>query len=306
MNTNINFINIGERTNVTGSAKFKKLIMSEQYEEAVAVAKSQIDNGAQIIDINMDEGLLDSKKAMQTFLNLISVEPDIAKVPFMIDSSKWEVIEAGLKCIQGKAIVNSISLKEGEKDFLTQAQKIKSYGCAVVVMAFDEKGQADNTEKKYSICKRAYKLLVEKVNFRPEDIIFDPNIFAVATGIEEHNNYALDFFEATKLIKSNLPYAKVSGGLSNVSFSFRGNNQVREAMHSCFLYHAIKYGLDMAIVNAGQITIYEQIPKDLKDAIEDVLFNKSNEATENLINVSKKYSGNVERKKVTNEWRKQP
>ena len=306
MNTNINFINIGERTNVTGSAKFKKLIMSEQYEEAVAVAKSQIDNGAQIIDINMDEGLLDSKKAMQTFLNLISVEPDIAKVPFMIDSSKWEVIEAGLKCIQGKAIVNSISLKEGEKDFLVQAQKIKSYGCAVVVMAFDEKGQADNTEKKYNICKRAYELLVEKVNFRPEDIIFDPNIFAVATGIEEHNNYALDFFEATKLIKSNLPYAKVSGGLSNVSFSFRGNNQVREAMHSCFLYHAIKYGLDMAIVNAGQITIYEQIPKDLKDAIEDVLFNKSNEATENLINVSKKYSGNVERKKVTNEWRKQP
>ena len=306
MNTNINFINIGERTNVTGSAKFKNLIMSEQYEEAVGVAKSQIDNGAQIIDINMDEGLLDSKKAMQTFLNLISVEPDIAKVPFMIDSSKWEVIEAGLKCIQGKAIVNSISLKEGEKDFLIQAQKIKSYGCAVVVMAFDEKGQADNTEKKYSICKRAYKLLVEKVNFRPEDIIFDPNIFAVATGIEEHNNYALDFFEATKLIKSNLPYAKVSGGLSNVSFSFRGNNQVREAMHSCFLYHAIKYGLDMAIVNAGQITIYEQIPKDLKDAIEDVLFNKSNEATENLINVSKKYSGNVERKKVTNEWRKQP
>ena len=306
MNTNINFINIGERTNVTGSAKFKKLIMSEQYEEAVGVAKSQIDNGAQIIDINMDEGLLDSKKAMQTFLNLISVEPDIAKVPFMIDSSKWEVIEAGLKCIQGKAIVNSISLKEGEKDFLIQAQKIKSYGCAVVVMAFDEKGQADNTEKKYSICKRAYKLLVEKVNFRPEDIIFDPNIFAVATGIEEHNNYALDFFEATKLIKSNLPYAKVSGGLSNVSFSFRGNNQVREAMHSCFLYHAIKYGLDMAIVNAGQITIYEQIPKDLKDAIEDVLFNKSNDATENLINVSKKYSGNVERKKVTNEWRKQP
>ena len=304
MNKNINFINIGERTNVTGSALFKNLIMSEQYEEAVAVAKSQIDNGAQIIDINMDEGLLDSKKAMQTFLNLISVEPDIAKVPFMIDSSKWEVIEAGLKCIQGKAIVNSISLKEGEKDFLSQAEKVKSYGCAVVVMAFDEEGQADNTEKKYNICKRAYKLLVEKINFKPEDIIFDPNIFAVATGIDEHNNYALDFFEATKLIKSNLPYAKVSGGLSNVSFSFRGNNQVREAMHSCFLYHAIKYGLDMAIVNAGQITIYEQIPKDLKRAIEDVLFNKSNHATENLIEVSKKYSGNVEKKKVTNEWRK--
>jgi 5-methyltetrahydrofolate--homocysteine methyltransferase len=297
MNKNINFINIGERTNVTGSAVFKNLIMSEQYEEAVAVAKSQIDNGAQIIDINMDEGMLDSKKAMQTFLDLISVEPDIAKVPFMIDSSKWEVIEAGLKCIQGKAIVNSISLKEGEKDFLNQAEKVKSYGCAVVVMAFDEEGQADNTERKYNICKRAYKLLVEKINFKPEDIIFDPNIFAVATGIDEHNNYALDFFEATKLIKSNLPYAKVSGGLSNVSFSFRGNNQVREAMHSCFLYHAIKYGLDMAIVNAGQITIYEQIPKDLKRAIEDVLFNKSNHATDNLIEVSKKYSGNVEKKK---------
>ena len=216
----------------------------------------------------------------------------------MIDSSKWEVIEAGLKCIQGKGIVNSISLKEGEKEFLNQAEKIKAYGFAVVVMAFDEEGQADNTDKKYSICKRAYKLLVEKVNFRPEDIIFDPNIFAVATGIDEHNNYALDFFEATKLIKSNLPYAKVSGGLSNVSFSFRGNNQVREAMHSCFLYHAIKYGLDMAIVNAGQITIYEQIPKDLKEAIEDVLFNRSNDATENLIDVSKKYSGSVERKKL--------
>ena len=305
MNSNINFINIGERTNVTGSAKFKKLIMSDQFEEAVAIAKDQIDNGAQIIDINMDEGLLDSKKAMRKYLNLISVEPDIAKVPFMIDSSKWEVIEAGLKCIQGKAIVNSISLKEGEEIFLSQAEKVKSYGGAVVVMAFDEDGQADNVDRKFNICERAYNLLVKKINFDPQDIIFDPNIFAVATGIEEHNNYALDFFEATKLIKSNLPYAKVSGGLSNVSFSFRGNNQVREAMHSCFLYHAIKYGLDMAIVNAGQITIYEQIPNDLKTAVEDVLFNKSNLATDNLLEISKKYSGNVEKKKVASEWRKE-
>ena len=305
MNSNINFINIGERTNVTGSAKFKKLIMSDQFEEAVAIAKDQIDNGAQIIDINMDEGLLDSKEAMRKYLNLISVEPDIAKVPFMIDSSKWEVIEAGLKCIQGKAIVNSISLKEGEEIFLSQAEKVKSYGGAVVVMAFDEDGQADNVDRKFNICERAYNLLVKKINFDPQDIIFDPNIFAVATGIEEHNNYALDFFEATKLIKSNLPYAKVSGGLSNVSFSFRGNNQVREAMHSCFLYHAIKYGLDMAIVNAGQITIYEQIPNDLKTAVEDVLFNKSNLATDNLLEISKKYSGNVEKKKVASEWRKE-
>ena len=303
MTKNINFINIGERTNVTGSAKFKKLILSDKFEEAVAVAKSQIDNGAQIIDINMDEGLLDSKDAMVKFLNLISVEPDIAKVPFMIDSSKWEVIEAGLKCIQGKAIVNSISLKEGEKVFLDQASKVKSYGSALVVMAFDEKGQADTVKRKFEICKRAYSLLVDKINFNPHDIIFDPNIFAVATGIAEHNNYALDFFEATKLIKEKLPFSKVSGGLSNVSFSFRGNNQVREAMHSCFLFHAINYGLDMAIVNAGQITIYEQIPKDLKDAIEDVLFNKIESATDNLLEISKAYSGNIEKKKTTSEWR---
>ena len=299
------FINVGERTNVTGSKKFSDLIINGDYSAAIEVARQQVENGAQIIDINMDEGLLDSKEAMRKYLNLISVEPDIAKVPFMIDSSKWEVIEAGLKCIQGKAIVNSISLKEGEEIFLSQAEKIKSYGGAVVVMAFDEEGQADNVDRKFNICQRAYNLLVKKINFHPQDIIFDPNIFAVATGIEEHNNYALDFFEATKLIKSKLPFAKVSGGLSNVSFSFRGNNQVREAMHSCFLYHAIKYGLDMAIVNAGQITIYEQIPNDLKTAVEDVLFNKSNLATDNLLEISKKYSGNVERKKVTNEWRKQ-
>ncbi len=303
MNSNIKFINIGERTNVTGSAKFKKLIIGDNYEEAVSIAKEQIDNGAQIIDINMDEGLLDSESAMIKFLNLISVEPDIAKVPFMIDSSKWTVIEAGLKCIQGKSIVNSISLKEGESKFLEQAEKIKSYGAAAVVMAFDEIGQADNVERKFKICERAYKTLTKKINFPPEDIIFDPNIFAVATGIEEHNNYALDFFEATKLIKKNLPNAKVSGGLSNVSFSFRGNNQVREAMHSCFLYHAIRCGLDMAIVNAGQITIYEQIPKDLKTCIEDVLFNRHRDATENLIEVSKKYSGSLEKKKIDKKWR---
>ena len=305
MKPNINFINIGERTNVTGSAKFKKLILSDQFDEAVSVAKDQIDNGAQIIDINMDEGLLDSESAMIKFLNLISVEPDIAKVPFMIDSSKWKVIESGLKCIQGKGIVNSISLKEGEKIFLEQASIIQTFGAAVVVMAFDEKGQADNIERKYEICKRAYELLTKKLNFRAQDIIFDPNIFAVATGIEDHNNYAVDFFEATKLIKKNLPLAKVSGGLSNVSFSFRGNNQVREAMHSCFLYHAINYGLDMAIVNAGQISIYEQIPLDLKDCIENVLFNKSVNATEDLINISKKYSENIEKKKTTSEWRKE-
>ncbi len=305
LKNNINFINIGERTNVTGSAKFKKLITSENFEEAVSVAKDQIENGAQIIDINMDEGLLDSENAMKTFLNLISVEPDIAKVPFMIDSSKWSVILSGLKCVQGKSIVNSISLKEGEKSFIEQAKIIKNFGAAVVVMAFDEDGQADTTQRKFEICSRAYRILTQKVNFPPQDIIFDPNIFAVATGISEHNNYAKDFFEATKLIKKNLPFARVSGGVSNVSFSFRGNNQVREAMHSCFLYHAINFGLDMAIVNAGQITIYEQIPKDLKKSIEDVLFNKNPLATENLIDISKKYSSEkVDKKKSTKEWRK--
>ena len=302
---NINFINIGERTNVTGSAKFKKLIMSDNFDEAVSVAKDQIENGAQIIDINMDEGLLDSEKAMERFLNLISVEPDIAKVPFMIDSSKWSVIEKGLKCVQGKAIVNSISLKEGEKEFIEQATMVKSFGAAVVVMAFDEEGQADSTEKKFRICSRAYKILTKEVKFSPEDIIFDPNIFAVATGISEHNNYAKDFFEATKLIKAELPGSKVSGGVSNVSFSFRGNNSVREAMHSCFLYHAINAGLDMAIINAGQITIYEQIPLDLKESIEDVLFNRSDSATDRLIDLSKKYSlDKTDKKKITKEWRK--
>ena len=301
----IKFINIGERTNVTGSAKFKKLIMEDNFEEAVSIAKDQIENGAQIIDINMDEGLLDSEMSMERFLNLIAVEPEIAKVPFMIDSSKWSVIEKGLKCVQGKAIVNSISLKEGEKTFLEQASLIRDYGAAAVVMAFDESGQADTVNRKFEICSRAYEILTKKIKFPPQDIIFDPNIFAVATGIKEHNNYALDFFEATKLIKKELPLAKVSGGVSNVSFSFRGNNQVREAMHSCFLYHAIKAGMDMAIVNAGQITIYEQIPKDLREAIEDVFFNKDDDATDRLIDISGKFSKNVEKQKVTKEWREQ-
>ena len=301
----IKFINIGERTNVTGSAKFKKLIMSDNFEEAVSVAKDQIENGAQIIDINMDEGLLDSEKSMEKFLNLIAVEPEIAKVPFMIDSSKWSVIERGLKCVQGKAIVNSISLKEGEKVFLEQASLLKDYGAAAVVMAFDEKGQADTTDRKFEICSRAYDILTKKIKFSPQDIIFDPNIFAVATGIKEHNNYALDFFEATKLIKKRLPLAKVSGGVSNVSFSFRGNNQVREAMHSCFLYHAINAGMDMAIVNAGQITIYEQIPDDLKEVIEDVLFNRNEDATDRLIEISSKFSKSAQKQKVKKEWREQ-
>ncbi len=299
-----NFINIGERTNVTGSLKFKKLILDGRYNDAVEIARQQVDNGAQIIDINMDEGLLDSEKAMKTFLNLLAAEPGIAKVPFMIDSSKWSVIESGLKCIQGKCIVNSISLKEGQSTFIAQAEIAKSFGAALVVMAFDEKGQADNVERKFSICKRAYKILVEKVKFPSSDIIFDPNIFAVATGMKEHNNYAKDFFEATKLIKLKLPNANVSGGLSNVSFSFRGNNQIREAMHSCFLFHAIKAGLDMAIVNAGQITIYEQIDEELKIAIENVLFNKREDATEELIKISEKYSGKVIKKKKKVLWRK--
>lgn len=304
MSAQTSFINIGERTNVTGSLKFKKLIMDDDFENAVEVARSQVDNGAQILDINMDEGLLDSKSAMIKFLNLLSVEPNIAKVPFMIDSSKWSVIEAGLKCVQGKSVVNSISLKEGEDEFVKQAKLVKAYGAAVVVMAFDENGQADSVNRKYEICKRAYEILVKKVFFPSEDIIFDPNIFAVATGIKEHNNYAKDFFDATKLIKSNLPNAKVSGGLSNISFSFRGNNQVREAMHSCFLYHAIEAGLDMAIVNAGQINIYEQIDRPLRIAIENVLFNKNDDATDELLKVSEKYSGKIIKKTKKVLWRK--
>ncbi len=285
------FVNVGERTNVTGSAVFKRLILSEDYETALDVARQQVENGAQIIDINMDEAMLDSEAAMVRFLNLIASEPDISRVPIMIDSSKWSVIEAGLRCVQGKAIVNSISLKEGEEQFVQQATLVKRYGAATVVMAFDEKGQADTRERKFEICKRSYQVLTEKVGFPPEDIIFDPNIFAVATGIEEHNNYAVDFIEATALIREHLPYAHVSGGLSNISFSFRGNNPVREAMHSVFLYHAIRAGLDMAIVNAGQLAVYDDIPAELRDAVEDVILNRREDATDRLLDIAPKYQG---------------
>ena len=301
------FINIGERTNVTGSAKFRNLIKSGDYDAAVDVARQQVENGAQIIDVNMDEGMLDGVEAMTTFLNLIAAEPDIARVPIMIDSSKWEVIEAGLKCVQGKAVVNSISLKEGEAQFIEQARKIQSYGAATVVMAFDEVGQADTADRKFEICKRAYKILTEQVGFAPEDIIFDPNIFAVATGIEEHNNYAVDFIEACKRIRTSLPHCHISGGLSNVSFSFRGNEPVRRAMHSVFLYHAIPAGLDMAIVNAGQLDIYDDIDADLRERVEDVILNRRDDATERLLEIAEQYRG---QKGKTQEkdmrWREQP
>ncbi len=284
-----NFINVGERTNVTGSAKFRKLIEANDYATAVDVARQQVENGAQIIDVNMDEGMLDSEQAMVTFLNLIAAEPDIAKVPIMIDSSKWPVIEAGLKCVQGKAIVNSISLKEGEEIFLQQARTIRRYGAATVVMAFDETGQADTEARKFEICARAYKLLTEKIKFPPEDIIFDPNIFAVATGIAEHNNYAVDFINATRRIKQNLPHAHVSGGVSNLSFSFRGNNYVREAMHSVFLYHAIQAGMDMGIVNAGALLVYDDIEVDLREKVEDVILNRREDATDILLEAAEAF-----------------
>jgi 5-methyltetrahydrofolate--homocysteine methyltransferase len=302
------FQNVGERTNVTGSAKFRKLIEADDYNAALDVARQQVDNGAQIIDINMDEGMLDSEAAMQKFMNLIAGEPDIARVPVMIDSSKWTVIEAGLKCTQGKAIVNSISLKEGEEPFLAQARLVRAYGAAVVVMAFDEDGQADTIERKFDICKRSYDLLVGEVDFPPEDIIFDPNIFAVATGIEEHNDYGIAYIEATRRIKQGLPHASVSGGLSNVSFSFRGNNPVREAMHSVFLYHAIKAGLDMAIVNAGQLAIYDDIPEELRERVEDVILNRRDDATERLLDVADQYKGDGSsaKKAETLEWRSLP
>jgi len=300
------FVNVGERTNVTGSAMFKRLILSEDYEAALDVARQQVENGAQIIDINMDEAMLDSEAAMVRFLKLIASEPDISRVPIMIDSSKWSIIEAGLKCVQGKAIVNSISLKEGEQQFLEQAKKIKRYGAATVVMAFDEKGQADTQERKFEICKRSYDLLLEKLNFPPEDIIFDPNIFAVATGIEEHNNYAVDFIEATRRIRKELPHCHVSGGLSNISFSFRGNNPVREAMHSVFLYYAIRAGMDMGIVNAGQLEVYDQIPPELKDAVEDVILNRHDGATDRLLELAPKYQGDGKAAAVEDlSWREQ-
>lgn len=283
------FINVGERTNVTGSAKFLRLIKENLFEEALSVAVEQINNGAQIIDINMDEGMLDGVESMQYFLNLIAAEPDISRVPIMIDSSKWEVIEAGLKCIQGKGIVNSISLKEGKENFLKYARLIRRYGAATIVMAFDEDGQADSIERKINICTRSYKILTEEIGFPPEDIIFDPNIFAVATGLEEHNNYGVDFIEATRKIKQTLPHALISGGVSNVSFSFRGNNPVREAIHAVFLYHAINAGMDMGIVNAGQLAIYDDIPKDLKERVEDVVLNRRDDATDRLLDVAQEY-----------------
>ena len=307
MNAVSNFINIGERTNVTGSARFKKLILNGDYDAALDVARQQVENGAQIIDVNMDEGLLDGKEAMVTFLNLIAAEPDISRVPIMIDSSRFEIIEAGLKCVQGRAIVNSISLKEGEADFLKQARICRRFGAAVVVMAFDESGQAETAQHKFEICKRSHDLLTQKAGFAPWDIIFDPNIFAVATGIEDHNDYANAFFEATRLIKAEMPHAHVSGGLSNLSFSFRGNDPVREAMHSCFLYHAIPLGMNMAIVNAGQITVYDDIPDELRDHVEDVLFNRRADATDRLLAIADKYRGSGAATQVSDPaWREQP
>ena len=302
------FVNVGERTNVTGSAMFKRLIKEDNYEQAIAVALQQVENGAQIIDINMDEGMLESKSAMVRFLNLIAGEPDIAKVPIMIDSSKWDIIEAGLQCIQGKGIVNSISLKEGEENFRKQAELVRRYGAAMIVMAFDEKGQADTRKRKYEICRRAYHMLVDDIGFPPEDIIFDPNIFAVATGIEEHNNYAVDFIEAVDDIKKNLPYAMISGGVSNVSFSFRGNNPVREAIHAVFLYHAIKNGMDMGIVNAGQLAIYSDIPDNLRLAVEDVIQNSDDGATERLLDIAQEYQGQAggQASKADLTWRELP
>src|SRR6202521_574368 len=287
------FVNVGERTNVTGSKAFARLILAGNYADALTVARQQVETGAQIIDINMDEAMLDSKAAMVTFLKLIASEPDIARVPIMIDSSKWEVIEAGLKCAQGKAIVHSISLKEGEPNFVHQAKLVRRYGAAVVVMAFDEQGQADTYQRKTEICRRSYDILLTKVHFPPEDIIFDPNIFAIATGIEEHNNYAVDFINATRWIKQNLPGAKVSGGVSNVSFSFRGNDPVREAIHTVFLYHAIKAGMTMGIVNAGQLGVYDELDPALKRLVEDVVLNRrradGGNPTERLVTFAETY-----------------
>ncbi len=298
------FVNIGERTNVTGSARFRKLIANGDYAAALTVARQQVEAGAQVLDVNMDEGLLDSPKAMTTFLNLIAAEPDIARVPIMIDSSKWEVIEAGLKCAQGKSIVNSISMKEGEEKFLDQATKCLRYGAAVVVMAFDEVGQADTRDRKVQICERAYRLLTEKLGFPPEDIIFDPNIFAVATGLEEHNNYAVDFIEATRAIKQLLPHARVSGGVSNISFGFRGNEPVRQAMHSVFLYHAIDAGMDMGIVNAGELPVYDEIDPVLREAVEDVILNRRADGTERLVDMAPRYKVGGPAEKVEDAaWR---
>jgi 5-methyltetrahydrofolate--homocysteine methyltransferase len=300
------FVNIGERTNVTGSKAFARMILGGQFEQALAVARQQVENGAQVIDINMDEAMLDSKAAMVRFLNLIASEPDISRVPIMVDSSKWEVIEAGLRCIQGKGIVNSISMKEGETEFRRQATLVKRYGAAAVVMAFDEKGQADTYQRKTEICERAYRILVDEVGFPPEDIIFDPNIFAIATGIEEHNNYAVDFIEAVKWIKQNLPGAKVSGGVSNVSFSFRGNDPVREAIHTVFLYHAIKAGMDMGIVNAGMVGVYDDLEPELRERVEDVVLNRRPDAGERLVEIAEQAKGAAKDEGKKNEWRALP
>ncbi len=300
------FVNIGERTNVTGSRRFARLIKDGQFDQALSVARDQVANGAQLIDVNMDEGMLDSEQAMATFLRLIASEPDISRVPVMLDSSKWSVIEAGLKCLQGKGVVNSISLKEGEQEFLRQAKLVRRYGAAVIVMAFDEQGQADSADRKVAICTRAYRLLTEQVGFPPEDIIFDPNIFAIATGIADHDNYAVDYIEATRRIKATLPHASVSGGVSNVSFSFRGHEGVREAMHSVFLYHAVKAGMDMGIVNAGQLTVYDDIPPDLLERVEDVVLNRRPDATERLVAVADTVEGHEAATANDLSWREAP
>ncbi len=301
-----NFINVGERTNVTGSKKFLRLIKEDKYEEALSVALDQVRGGAQVLDVNFDEGMIDGRKAMVRFLQLVASEPEISKIPIMIDSSNWEIIEEGLKCVQGKAIVNSISLKAGEEEFIRQARLVRKYGAAAIVMAFDEKGQADNFERRIEICRRCYDVLTKKVRFPAEDIIFDPNIFPVATGIEEHNNYAVDFFRATKWIKENLPGAHVSGGVSNVSFSFRGNDAVREAMHSAFLYHAVKAGMDMGIVNPAQLEVYDNIPKDLLERVEDVLLNRRRDATERLLQFAETVKGDGKKRELNLEWRSKP
>src|SRR5512135_1728450 len=301
------FVNVGERANVTGSAKFKRLILEGKYEEALEVAKQQVETGAQVIDVNMDEAMLDGEAAMVKFLNLIGSETEIAKVPLMIDSSKWSIIEAGLKCVQGKSIVNSISLKEGEENFIKYATLVRRYGAAAVVMAFDEQGQADTYKRKTEICKRSYDILVNKVGFPPEDIIFDPNIFAIATGIEEHNNYAVDFIEAARWIRKNLPYAHVSGGVSNLSFSFRGNEPVREAIHTVFLYHAVQAGMDMGIVNAGQMIVYDDIDPELRQASEDVILNRNPGASERLLALAEKFRGKEKQTKEQDlAWREWP
>ncbi|RNF85328.1 methionine synthase [Montanilutibacter psychrotolerans] len=302
-----NFINVGERTNVTGSAQFKKLILDNRYDEAVVVARQQVENGAQVIDVNMDEGMLDSEKAMVDYINLIAAEPDIARVPVMVDSSKWSVIEAGLKCLQGKGIVNSISMKEGEAEFLRQARLVRRYGAAVVVMAFDEVGQADSIDRKVEICSRAYALLTQRIGFPPEDIIFDPNVFAIATGIEEHNNYAVDFIEATRELKRRFPHTHVSGGVSNVSFSFRGNEPVRQAIHVVFLYHAIRAGMDMGIVNAGALPLYDDLDPELRERVEDVVLNRRSDGTERLLEIADKFKGKKGEKRTEDlVWREKP